>query len=422
MRPAVLKMFCFGLAPVFFTGLNAGGIILYEIGTQNVGLASAGWAARAEDPSIAFTNPAGMSRLPCREVELGVQPIYSRVHFDPNCETTATGKKGNGSTWIPSAGAYYVQPINEAWTVGVSMLGYFGSKLDFNSRWVGRYYLTESLLQGYSVVPAVSYKMTDKLSFGIGVQAMYGIFKQKSAINNALDDLPDGSFKIYDDDLAFGCLLGILYEFTPSTRVGVQYVSRVRLKFRCTPHFYHVGPSLQDALDSKGVSGSKVLLDVDVPQSVMCSVYHDLTPCLAIMGNVGWQQWSEFQKASVVLDSASGSSLTVIPKYKDTWHGAIGARYRLRENLALLAGFAYDGAAVSTKNRTLDFPVGKQYRYGAGLEWAVTETIQAGFDFTLMSQGNLYVDVERGPLAGRVAGKFKNIFAQFFNFNLQWTF
>ena len=41
----------------------AGGFFLYELGTPDVGLASAGYAARAQDASTVFTNPAGMTML-----------------------------------------------------------------------------------------------------------------------------------------------------------------------------------------------------------------------------------------------------------------------------------------------------------------------------------------------------------------------
>jgi len=37
--------------------------MLDELGTPDVGRASAGWAARADDAATVFTNPAGMSRL-----------------------------------------------------------------------------------------------------------------------------------------------------------------------------------------------------------------------------------------------------------------------------------------------------------------------------------------------------------------------
>lgn len=406
----------------FLSQIEAGGVILYEIGSQDIGFASAGWSARAEDPSTAFTNPAGMSRLPCREVEIGAMLIYENIRFDPSKGTTVKGKKGNAKEWLPAGGSFYVEPINDRWTTGVSVVGYFGAKLNFNSGWVGRYYLTETLLQGFSFVPAASYRMSDKLSFGLGAQMMYGIFKQKSAINNVLDNLPDGSLKLYDDDIGFGVVVGILYEFTPSTRIGLQYLSKVKLHFSCNTHFHNVGPTLSNSLVGSALLHSKVLLDADVPQSLMLSGYHDLTSNLAIMANVGWQEWSEFQKATITLGSPTGASLTAIPKYKDTWHAAFGARYRYSCDLSFTGGVAYDSSAVSSANRTLDFPVGKQWRYGAGAEWAYSDTMKIGFQYTLQRQGDLFVDVNRGPLAGHVVGKYKNVTVQFFNLNFQMVF
>lgn len=38
----------------------AGGLMLYEVGTADVGLASAGYRARAQDASTVFTNPSGV--------------------------------------------------------------------------------------------------------------------------------------------------------------------------------------------------------------------------------------------------------------------------------------------------------------------------------------------------------------------------
>jgi long-chain fatty acid transport protein len=40
-----------------------GGLYLYEVNATEVGLAGAGWAARADDASTVFTNPAGMTRI-----------------------------------------------------------------------------------------------------------------------------------------------------------------------------------------------------------------------------------------------------------------------------------------------------------------------------------------------------------------------
>ncbi len=53
----------------------ASGAILYELGTPDVGLASAGYAARAQDASTLFKNPAGMSLLEKSELQIGLQAL-----------------------------------------------------------------------------------------------------------------------------------------------------------------------------------------------------------------------------------------------------------------------------------------------------------------------------------------------------------
>src|SRR6267378_7761471 len=72
------------------SALAAGGLSLLEIGTRDLGLAGAGYAARAEDASTAFTNPAGMTRIIGNDVVLGAQLLYGDVKFSPNANTSQT--------------------------------------------------------------------------------------------------------------------------------------------------------------------------------------------------------------------------------------------------------------------------------------------------------------------------------------------
>src|SRR5881628_728084 len=64
-RMKATRPFALILAGLVVLALPAfgGGIELYEIATPDVGLASAGYAARAQDASTLFKNPSGMSRL-----------------------------------------------------------------------------------------------------------------------------------------------------------------------------------------------------------------------------------------------------------------------------------------------------------------------------------------------------------------------
>jgi long-chain fatty acid transport protein len=134
---------------------------MYERGTPEVGTANAGVAARAQDASIAASNPAGMTRLDRPEVMSGIQPIILNVHFSPDAGTTTSGPKGDADGVIPAATLYYVQPLSKNWRFGVSVGSYFGLGVKFEDDWVGRYYVRESALLTANIMPTIAYRVND---------------------------------------------------------------------------------------------------------------------------------------------------------------------------------------------------------------------------------------------------------------------
>ena len=69
------------LVTLFISTVEAGGLSLYKTATSGVGLASAGWAARAQDPATLLKNPAGRSRLDGNQFQ-GAQLLESRWQSD----------------------------------------------------------------------------------------------------------------------------------------------------------------------------------------------------------------------------------------------------------------------------------------------------------------------------------------------------
>lgn len=404
------------------SAVEAGGIMLYEISSADTRLASAGWSSRAQDPSTLFTNPAGMARLSCPQAELGMQAINAHIDFDPNDLTTVPGSKGQASAWLPSGSFFYVQPMNECLTLGFGSLGYFGSDLKYNNHWVGRYDVIHTFLEGFSVVPAAAYRVNDCLSVGLGANVMYGIFRQKSAINNTIDALPDGKLKLHDERLSAGVVAGVLWEISPCTRVGVQYLSPVKLRFRSRAEFKNIGPILEGFLAASGLLDSRVHVNVTVPQNVVLSGYHDLNDCWTVMADAGWQQWSQFQKVTINLPDPEAVSLTVKPKYQDTWHAAFGVEYHYDACLTLSSGLAYDSSAISNKHRTLDFPIGEQWRLGAGARWSYSDNMVFDLCYEFQWSGNLHCTSRGGILTGDVSGSFRDTYVQFLDVNVTWRF
>ena len=216
---------------ILANGAGAGGLYLYEVGSPDVGLAGAGYAARADDAATAFTNPAGMTRIDQPSLMMGAQPMYLHFDFNPDGNTSAVASTlpgggaaddGDASGWMPAGGLYYVHPVNDRLRLGISMNGYFGLSLDYEDDWVGRYYVRDETLQAAAIQPAVAWKVNDWLSVGAGVAALYGTMDAKIAVNNINPLLPDGELKIDDEDWTAQYNLGLLIEPQKGTRFGLD--------------------------------------------------------------------------------------------------------------------------------------------------------------------------------------------------------
>ena len=397
------------------TTVHGGGIELYEIATPDVGLASAGYAARAQDASTLFKNPAGMSLLPGSQFEAGAQLTYGSVQFSPGAGTTVPGNNGGNAVGaLPGVSLFFTHQLSDRFAVGFGTFSYFGLAASYDHNWVGRYYIQDGAQLGMSLMPAASLKATDWLSIGAGLNAMYGYLDDKVAIQTRTPI--DGQMKVQDTTWGFGANAGILVEPVKGTRIGVTYLSPVSLDFKATPSFSTLGP-----LGSLPLFTSPAQLDLGltVPQSVMLSGYHELNAKWALMADVGWQNWSQFGEVAVGVDSANPKSLTANLNYQDTWHGAIGAQYRASEKWLLSAGVAYDSSAVSDANRTLSAPMGQAYRFGLGAQWQISEKVNLGAAYEFMWVGDMPV-TQNSAYRGNVSGGFNDTWFSFFTLTLNW--
>src|SRR3990172_5351771 len=170
--PSWLFVLALGMMMMLSGFAQRGGLMLYEIGSPEVGLAAAGWAARAQDAATAFTNPAGMTKLERSQLLVGTQLIFPSIHFNVKSGTDGflgpSGETGNAGIITPRLSGFYVHKLSDKWRLGVSMVSYFGLGIDYGDAWAGRYYLQKALLLTAALVPAAAYKVNDWLSVGAG--------------------------------------------------------------------------------------------------------------------------------------------------------------------------------------------------------------------------------------------------------------
>ena len=400
----------------------AGGIMLYEIGTDNAGLANAGTAARAQGPSTIASNPAGMSYLPDTQITGGLQVLYGNLTFNRDSDTNGTGNgSGNVLDPIPGGSFFISHELDEHWSVGFGNYGDFGLAANYDNEWSGRYFAQNASIAGLSFVPSVAYRFNEQWSVGLGVKAMYGLLQAQTAIDRSpfgLTDRSDGQFKYKDNDWGFGANVGVIYAPQPGTRIGLAYTSKVDLDFEDGLDVKGDGPLLQrlDGLNTK--------LDMTVPQTAILSLFQQLDPQWALLGSINWQDWSEFGDIAVQVDTTAvgAQSTTVDAHFKDTWQLALGAQYRANPQLLWNFGVAYDSSAVSDGNRTFTVPMGESWRFATGATYALNKDTDVNVSWAMVWLGDMPVDQTKSASGTRTSGQFDNAWIQAVTGNMTWRF
>ncbi|WP_256588598.1 OmpP1/FadL family transporter, partial [Pseudomonas sp. FW215-R3] len=400
----------------------AGGIMLYEIGTDNAGLANAGAAARAQGPSTIASNPAGMSYLPGTQITAGLQVLYGDLSFDRDSGSNTPGSgSGNALDPIPGGSFFISHELDEHWSVGFGQYGDFGLAVNYDNDWSGRYFAQNSSLLGLSLVPSVAYRFNEQWSVGLGIKAMYGMLKADTAIDRSpfgFTDRSDGQYKYRDNTWGYGANLGVIYAPQPGTRIGLTYTSQVDLDFK-------------DRLDVKGdgrllerVNNTDTELDLKVPQTVTLSLFQQLDRQWALLASANWQDWSEFGDIAVQVDTTAfgAQSTTVDAGFKDTWHLSLGAQYQATEQWLWNVGVAYDSSAVTDSNRSVVVPMNESWRIATGATYALNENTDVNVSWAMVWLGDMPVDQAKSVSGNRISGQFDNAWIQSINGNMSWRF
>lgn len=400
----------------------AGGIMLYEIGTDNAGLANAGAAARAQGPSTLASNPAGMSYLQGTQVTGGLQLLYGRLSFNRDSATNVSGSgSGNALEPIPGGSFFISHQLDDHWSVGFGTYGDFGLAANYDNDWSGRYFAQNASIAGLSLVPSVAYRFNDQWSVGLGVKAMYGMLQTQTAIDRSplnSTDRDDGQFKYEDNTWGYGVNLGVIYAPRAGTRIGLAYTSRVDLDF-------------EDRLDIKGpgalterLDNLTTQLDTQVPQTATLSVFQQLDPRWALLASLNWQDWSRFGDVGVQVDTdtAGARSSNIDAHYRDTYQLAVGAQYQATPTLLWSVGIAYDTSAVSDSNRTLNAPMNDSWRLATGATYALNKDTDINVSWALIWLGDMPVDQEKDLSDDRISGQFEDAWIQALTGNMTWRF
>ena len=223
--------------------------------------------------------------------------------------------------------------------------------------------------------------------------------------------------------------LGLLYELSPATRFGLTWNSQVDLDFKAQAEFSGITSraSTQHSRAS-GLSNAQIDLGLKVPQQVMVSFFTQINERWALLGSVGWQQWSKFGKAEVgIANTDNPTSLTTDADYDDTWHAALGAQWRISEPWLLNFGIAYDSGFQNSSNVSPALPANSAWRFGVGFQNDVSKTFFWGAAVEYTYGGTLDVNKQSAaPVLvggrGNLVGSYNDTSIVFLTAYFSWKF
>ena len=399
---------------------NAAGFGLAEQNASGLGNAYAGAAAVAENASTIYHNPAGMVYLKGKQFSIALHALNPSSQFHNTNSTKAFGTPALGSeggdigglALIPNL--YYAQEINPALFAGVGINTPFGLNTEYDNQWIGRFQALKSELKTININPSIAYRVNDQLAIGAGISAMWAEAELARAVNTVVG--PESSVKIKGDDWGFGFNLGVMYQHSPDTRIGVAYRSKVRQKLSGT-----VSSPLH-SLDANpaGTLNTNTAADLTLPQSLSISALSHLNNQWDIMADLTWTGWSDFHDLTIVRNN--GTTLISTPEnWHDTMRYSIGASYQYTENLKFRTGIAFDEEVIQDSFRTANIPGSDRTWLAFGLSWQVPKTglLDLGYahifvkDASINQLQNTAAYGLNGNLTGQYQGQVDILSAQY---------
>jgi len=340
--------------------LLAAAFYIDEVGTP-VSLGTAGVANPTNTTSAdaAWTNPAGMTGQDEDHILTGLMVAAPKVEFDSSVAEAGGSDGGNAGDVAVIPSFFYTHVVSDNSRVGFSVVAPLGGGIDYGDNFVGRYAIQNVSLEGLAFTPSFAYKVDERLSLGVGISAVYTTLEQDIAINDP--GAGDGKAKFEDlDDWGYQGVLGLTYQVTADTLLGVVYRSEMDV-------------DLDGDLKIKGLAAAVPKQSVDVswknPQTLEVGLKHRLDKQKSLAFKLGWQDWSRFSKNSISVDPA-GAQVSVDREWDDTWN--IGAAYaqKLDTESVYTLGISYESSPVKDKHRTFDFPVDEIWKLASSYAWA----------------------------------------------------
>lgn len=379
----LLALICLGSSP----SLWASGIFLDFQNGAGTGNAFAGAAASADDASTVFFNPAGMTRLPeGQHTALALTGVSIDSKFQDRGTTSLSSQVpvGDSSSEIHRAAlvpaGFYTGSIlpDLYWGMGISPL--YANEGSWPGRFAGRYQGSDTKIHVIDYNPSLAYRITDSLSIGAGLNYLDIDAELSRAIPVSVggEYVGDGELTIKGHDAGWGYNLGLLWQITPTARLGLSYRETTPLEIE------------GDTVRSTSTTQKVVIpgeAELDVPEMISLALAYQWGQW-EFLEDITWSNWSVTPGIYVQSRDTNFELFREELDFRDAWRIGTGANYRYSEQIKWRIGLAYDQSVVQDpQSRTVRFPDNNRKWLGMGINYQLDKktSVDAGYAHVFVS-------------------------------------
>lgn len=412
------------LAAAMLTASSAYAANVESMGVGSMNVAQAGAVtAYCDNVFAAYYNPAGLTLIEKPTLSAGSM-FYDAVISVSDWNVTTAGSNKNVPTgpmdfesdrmFVPSPSMGFAMPVTDKITLGVAAYAPYGMSITWDkdtSDNPGAAYAWESTYGRMVVTPTLAYKVSDKLSVGVGVSMGRSISEAgktvefsdqtkldlKTAIANTTDVATKkalystlGSIVMMDgahlkleasDDFNYSFNVGIMYRPIEQLSFGLTYRGRTETEFEGDT----IVTNATNPLTGEGGLSldGKVTMEYDHPEQVQAGVRWFASDKFSVEADVTWTAWSinEGQYEMVTLYDVPTPDGLVDQTTKmghprdweDTTAYRLGVSYQATEAFTFRAGYAYDPSPVPEETFDMGWPDIDRNLYSVGMGWQINE-------------------------------------------------
>lgn len=412
--------------------VSASGFALIEQNASGLGNAYAGAAAAAEDASTIYFNPAGLTRLPGRQLVGAVHLIVPSAKFSPAGNNTSafstTGLAGpfamngnGGDAGEPAAvpNFYLSWQLDPKLFVGVGVNAPFGMMTDYDTNWMGRFHALKSAIETVNINPTVAYKVNEAFSMGLGLNWQridaelnkginYSFLASAGSVPGVANNT-EGSNSIKGNDSAWGFNFGFTFNPSPATTLGFSYRSAINYTLEGTVQYYARPAAIQGLLGVAAVANQAgdgaVSANVKMPASYSFAAKHKAGNW-EFMADATKTEWSTIQTLNIV--RSNGFLLESTPfNWRNTWRVGAGANYRYNSQWMVRTGIAFDETPTQDAFRTPRVPDQDRTWLSIGAQYRMSQqgVIDVGYAHIFVKDATINMNGAPALTSAQVAGR-----------------